>query len=431
MAYNIDKDLQEGLNLLNEGKQTEKAFKLINKSVRKGTTKGKSFFEVARILGEGLGGLNPNAEEARRYYDASLATYAKMDEKAIDGMDYRNLGDYFSYGLGTESIDVNKALNYYRKGAALGDQICQDRINALEREAVFGSAASGPVISATAPAPAPAPVAPAEEAAPIAQAETVAAPYIFDEAAPAPATAPAPVEASAEPEIEPEAEAEEPEIEEAPSLRPSARSFIAQNDYINSVAQKDILLVNGIRIINSPLSTASDIAEGVELVQKACDQGSMRAAVYLGHMYEGGDYSVVAKNLALAKDYYEIAVGRGSSSAEYYLGLLYLNPDFQQYNTLLGHEHILNSARKGYSYALNYLGDVYRQKVNDPKNLELAYRYYALAGERGLGLAYHNMAEIDASRQETLLAREHERYAILHGYDPVNPGQDPLFFSIQ
>ncbi len=429
MAYNIDKDLQEGLDLLNEGKQTEKAFKLINKSVRKGTTKGKSFFEVARILREGLGGLNPNTEEARRYYDASLATYAKMDGKELDGMDYRNLGDYFSYGLGSESIDVNKALKYYREGAALGDQICQDRINALEREAVFGSAVSAPVISAES---APAPVeetAPAPAAAPA----PAYAPFIYDEPAPAEqaAPAPAPAEAYAQPEIEAEAEAEEPEIEQADSLRPSPRSFIARNDYINSVAQHDILLVNGIRIINSPLSTASDIAEGVELVQKACDQGSMRAAVYLGHMYEGGDYSVVAKNLSLAKDYYEIAAGRGSSAAEYYLGLLYLNPDFQEYNTLLGHEHILNSARRGYSYALNYLGDVYRQKVNDPKNLELAYRYYALAGERGLGLAYHNMAEIDASRQETLLAREHERYAILHGYDPVNPGQDPLFFSIQ
>ncbi len=417
MAYNIDKNLEEGLRLLNEGKQTEKAFKLINKSVRKGTTKGKSFFEVGRILREGLGGLNPSAEEARRYYDASLATYAKMDDKELDGLDYRNLGDYYSYGLGTENIDINRAINFYQKGAAAGDQICEERIHALEQEKVFGSADNAPVISA--------------------ESEEAESPSIFEDAAPEIAEAPeeAPAEIAEDHEdsdyLAPEAHAEEPETEEAPALRPAKRSFIAQNEYINSVAQNDALLISGIRIIISPLSTASDVAEGVEIVKRASDEGSMRAAVYLGHLYEGGDYSVVAPNLNLAKDYYEIAIARGSSAAEYYLGILYLNPDFQQHNSLLGHEHILNAARKGYSYALNYLGDVYRSKVNDPKNLELAYRYYSLAGERGLGIAYHNMAEIDASRQETLLAREHERYAILHGYDPVNPRQDPYFFSIQ
>ncbi len=421
MAYNIDKNLEEGLTLLNEGKQTEKAFKLINKSVRKGTTKGKSFFEVGRILREGLGGLNPNEEEARRYYDASLATYSKMDEKELDGLDYRNLGDYYSYGLGNEAIDINKALNYYHRGADDGDEICVERIKALEQEAVFGSAENAPILNGE-----------PEEAE-----EEAEAPYIYDQQAAAAPEEEEEVEPSVEESYEdseyiaPEVEAEEEEAEEAPASAPARRSFIAQNDYINQVAQNDILLVNGLRIIISPLSTASDVAEGVELVKRASDEGSMRAAVYLGHLYEGGEYSVVAKNLNLAKDYYELAVGRGSSAAEYYLGLLYLNPDFQQHNDLLGHEHILNSARKGYSYALNYIGDVYRSKVNDPKNLELAYRYYSLAGDRGLGLAYHNMAEIDASRQETILAREHERYAILHGYDPVNPRQDPLFFSIQ
>ena len=46
MSYSIDKNLEAGMNLLAEGKKIDTALKLVNKSARKGTTKGKSFFEV-------------------------------------------------------------------------------------------------------------------------------------------------------------------------------------------------------------------------------------------------------------------------------------------------------------------------------------------------------------------------------------------------
>ena len=53
-----------------------------------------------------------------------------------------------------------------------------------------------------------------------------------------------------------------------------------------------------------------------------------------------------------------------------------------------------------------------------------------MAGDRGLGLGYHNMAEIDTSRQQLELAKEHEKLAMQNGYDPSLGYQDPLFYSL-
>ena len=53
-----------------------------------------------------------------------------------------------------------------------------------------------------------------------------------------------------------------------------------------------------------------------------------------------------------------------------------------------------------------------------------------MAGERGLGVSYHSMAEIDASRQQLELAKLHERLAVENGYDPNVGYQDPLFYSL-
>ena len=64
-AYRIDKNLALGRQLIEEGKKIDTALKLINKSARSGETKGKSYFEVGRIIRNGLPGLEANPEESR------------------------------------------------------------------------------------------------------------------------------------------------------------------------------------------------------------------------------------------------------------------------------------------------------------------------------------------------------------------------------
>ena len=412
MPYTMDKNLEDGLRLLEEGKKVDTALKLINKSARKGTTKGKSFFEIGRIIREGINGnLEANPEEARKYYDKALSLFATTDDGKLDCLDYREMGDYFNYALGTEEADKNRAMEYYKKALDMGDEVSKERIAQLEKEMATGTANTAPVLT-------PAVEEKKDEAAP-AQVEEK------KEVAPAPAPAPAPVEEKKEVVAPTPAPAEEKEPVKASEVEPEGKTYMSDSKKVQSVIEGEQILIRAIRLIDSPISTDKEIGDGIELLKTAIEQGSMRAAVLLAYLYEGKS-SYLAPNFELAKKYYEIACGRGSSVAEYRLGLLYLSPDTYFFNEGLGHEHIIKSARMGYAPALNYIGDSYRSKVTNPKNLEIAYRYYSLAGERGYGLSYHNMSEIDASRQEIDLAREHEKYAILNGYDPDTEVQDPL-----
>ena len=120
----IDEDLQAGLDLIKNPNKVEAGLRLINKSARTGTTKGKSYFEVGRIIREGIPGLDANPEEARKYFDAAMEQFENSDQ---DSLDLRDMGDYYNYGLGNPPIDKNKALFYYESAAAKGDEISAQR----------------------------------------------------------------------------------------------------------------------------------------------------------------------------------------------------------------------------------------------------------------------------------------------------------------
>ena len=390
-TYKMDKNLEEGINLLAEGKKVDTALKLINKSARKGTTKGKSYFEVGTILREGRAGIEPDVEKSRKYFDAALSHFYQEE---CDSLDYREMGDYFCFGLGTEAINKNRALEYYDLAYKAGDEVAKERADQIRREMKAGTSQTAPVLTP----------------------ETV-----VKEVAP---------EIKPEPEVKPIEETKAPIVVPAPVVTPEAKPIITEDPAINKVIDEDQLLIKAIRLIDDSASSLQEKEDGVELADAACDQGSMRAAVLMGFLYQGEDQPLVETNLDLAKKYYETAIERGSINAEFRLGLLYLDDSATYKNDDKGHELILDSARKGYSYALCYLGDCFRAKTGDVRNLDVAYRYYALAGERGLGLGYHNMAEIDASRQQIDLARKHETYASQNGYNPEKGEQDPLFCNL-
>ena len=157
MSYTMDKNLEEGLNLLAEGKKIDTALKLINKSARKGKTKGKSFFEVGRIVREGIPGMEGNPEDARKYYDSAMSHFAKLDVNALDCLDYREMGDYYNYALGTEEADKAKAVDYYKKAVELGDEVAKERLEQVEKELSSGSATTAPSLAAPSTTPAATP----------------------------------------------------------------------------------------------------------------------------------------------------------------------------------------------------------------------------------------------------------------------------------
>lgn len=388
MSINMDKDLQAGVELLKEGKKIDAALKLINKSARLGTTKGKSFFEIGTILRDGIPGMEANPDEARKYFDKAMSLF---ETEASDSLDYREMGDYYYFGLGTKQQDKNLALEYYKK-ASTEDDLAKQRKEEIENQIQKGDSVSGPTLT-------PQTQVKDEENTPVNN------------------------------------EAEEEKKEETPSITvsPVVLNENSEADITDKVVAQEIdsdqILIKAIRILDSTTSTQQEKEDAVELAKIAAENGSIRACVLCAYLFEG-DNSLVKQDLNKAKDYYELAIKNGSCSAKFRLGILYMDPNSAFYDLQKGHQLIIDSAHDGYSYALAYLGDCFRLKVDDARNLEVAYRYYALAGERGLGLGYHNMAEIDASRQQIDLAEKHEKLALSNGYDSALGYQDPLFYTL-
>lgn len=420
MAYKIDKNLEAGQKLLVDGKKVDSALKLINKSARKGETKGKSFFEIGEILRKGVPGLEPSIEESKKYYDEAISHFFR---ETCDSMDNRELGDYFNYGFGSEPANKKRALQYYDIAAQEEDD--QGRL-AKER---------GDEIRRQLQNPSGTPVLPSEKKKAVVSDEAKEEANVEEKTE---AVAPAAPVTGEAPSIEPKTVVERRVIyveEKKPEIQ--SKTVVVAKPVLNPDAfatkaptmDEDQLLIQAIRLMDNPASSLQDKMDGVELAKASSEEGSMRASVLMGFLYEGNN-SLVEKDYSEAKKYYDLAISRGSASGEYRLGRLYLNPKSGFEDDEKGHQLILDSARRGYSYALNYLGDCFREKVVDPRNLEVAYRYYSLAGERGLGISFHNMAEIDASRQENGLAKQHEQYASENGYDPEKGDQNPLAASL-
>lgn len=381
MSYTIDPELQQGIDLLKEGKKINTAFKLINHSALNGTTKGKSYFQVGTMVKDGVSGLEANPEEAKPFFDMAMQHFMAAP---CDSLDYREMGDYYNYGLGTQDADKIKALEYYDK-ASEEDEIAKQRADEIRASAEKGDSNLAPVL----------------------EPETVVA----------------------EQENEVNVESGEPDVVVSPTISNESADAPLTDKIIDEEINADQVLIKAIRILDSATANKQDKLDAVELVKIASEQGSIRACVLMGYLYEG-DNSLVSKDLDMAKKYYDLGIEHGSCSAKFRLGILYTDKETSYYDLNKGHDMIIESAREGYSYALNYLGDCFREKVDDVRNLELAYRYYALAGERGLGLGYHYMAEIDASRQQLDLAKIHDKLASDNAYDNTLGYQDPLFYTL-
>ena len=413
MSYTMDTDLEAGIQLIEQNTKINTALKLINKSARFGKTPGKSYFEIGEIFRKGIPGLEANPEDARKYYDIAMV---KFEEGSKDSLDYREMGDYYYYGLGTKKADKNAALVCYSKAAEDGDEIAAERKAEIQNQLDKGDSSSTPTLT-------PDTVAKEEKTDEEENAEPLKE-----------ATASAPDQNQEEKEtpkgdVTEESVKDEPTVQVSPVVIKENMSADTSDKIISEEIDSDQILIKALRILDSVTAAKAEKLDAVELVKTASEGGSVRASVLMGFFYEG-DNSLVDTDFEMSRHFYEKAIEQGSSSAKYRLGILYTDKEVPFFDLKKGHDLIIASAHDGYSFALCYLGDCFRSKVDDTRNLEVAYRYYALAGERGLGLGYHYMAEIDASRQQLDLAKKHEKSAAENGFD-VNLGyQDPLFYSL-
>lgn len=379
MSYVADKELELAIRMIETNDQIDKGVLLLNKAARTGDHKGQAFFEMSKLLREGVNGIRKDEEASRRYADASIAQYAK-EEKC--GLDFAHIGDYYYYGYGTEPVDYNKALDNYRQAQNLGCNVGSGNITAILKKQKNASSSKD---------------------APVLNKET-------------------------ESKVE-KVEVKEEPVKAAPVLKIERKTVETDNVHVNQIIDAEQLTIKALRLLDSVESNKQDKLDGLELAKEAANAGSLRACALVGYIYEGNN-SLVERDVEISKEYYDAGVLYGSAVCMFRLGLLTLDVESPFYNVEIAHDLILRSARAGYSVALCYIGDCFRAKVNDPRNLDLAYRYYAMAGERGYGIGYHNMAEIDASRQQLGLAQDHEKLAVENGYDVSVGYQDPLYCTL-
>ena len=189
------------------------------------------------------------------------------------------------------------------------------------------------------------------------------------------------------------------------------------------VTGDEALFVSAMRILTEPNHKPEERDSAVVTLDRLCAEGHVRATVLLGICYEEGFY--VERNLELAKTYYDRATFLGSANGEYRLGVLQLQ-DTRFRDEAAGVQHVKNAAARGLKDALNTLGDMYRQGVGVEKNLLEAEKYYRLSADRGLGIAFYHLYELESARGDTEAAQRDLKLAEEHGYSLETGKQDYL-----
>ena len=132
----------------------ERAFELFSKSAEQGNLRGK--YNVGLCYDKGDGVHKDRVKAAEYFQDAAVRGHVGAMLK---------LANYTEHGLGGLTADPAKALEWYRRAAAEGDEIAAKEVERLEKDGV-----SAPTASTSAPAPetppAPAPAPEAQEEKP-------------------------------------------------------------------------------------------------------------------------------------------------------------------------------------------------------------------------------------------------------------------------
>lgn len=189
------------------------------------------------------------------------------------------------------------------------------------------------------------------------------------------------------------------------------------------VTGDDALFVSAMRLLTEPDHTDSERDSAIVTLDRLSAEGHVCATVLLGICYDEGFY--VEKSVDLAHSYFERATFLGSVSGEYRLGVLQLQ-DNRYRDEEQGVQHVRNAASRGLKDALNTMGDIYLKGIGVEKSAEEAEKYYRLAADRGLGVAYYHLSELEAQRGDNQAADSDRALAVEHGYDIETGKQDYL-----
>lgn len=189
------------------------------------------------------------------------------------------------------------------------------------------------------------------------------------------------------------------------------------------------LLVSALHILYGNKSTKEELDKAITDLKEVASHDDVYANTLLGVLYaEGGEATSV--DLNLAESYFEKGKDLGGVTAEYRLGILYLQDNALR-NPEKGVELVRSAALKGLKEALNSLGDIYLKGVTVEKSVEEAKKYYTYAADRKLGEAFHNLSKLALEEKDEEKAKELDEKAALYGFDKENNTQNYLLLAYQ
>ena len=149
----------------------------------------------------------------------------------------------------------------------------------------------------------------------------------------------------------------------------------------------DLTLLNeGIALLNCD-GVEQDYDAALEKFEEAIEAGNIKAARYIGMMYEQG--MGVEQDYAKAVEYYEQGVESGGLTSGYYLGLLYeqglgVEQDYSKASELFASvASSENKSATGVVDASVELGMLYEQGLGDEQEMDKALDLYSEATEYG------------------------------------------------
>jgi uncharacterized protein len=126
-----------------------------------------------------------------------------------------------------------------------------------------------------------------------------------------------------------------------------------------------------------------------EIAAPLATAGNVHAMAMLGPLYESGNG--VAKDLDLARAWYEAAAVKGHLGAMFALSLLYLDGRLGKPDVAKGFAWTRKAAEAGYPRAEHNLGLLYAGAGGGEPNFAEAAKWFAKAAERGIVDAQYNL----------------------------------------
>lgn len=153
----------------------------------------------------------------------------------------------------------------------------------------------------------------------------------------------------------------------------------------------------------------NQIQMGVDCLLDLSEKDNVFANIKLGNIYSNADYYDFKK----AEKYYLKATGKGISTAEYNLGMLYLSDKDNIRHCLKGMDYLKIAAQQGNEYAMYQLGKIYfyGNKFIAPDR-ELAKQYLSAAASKGHSGARYLLNR--PNRQRLSLPKFHYPYEMMY-----------------